>query len=212
MDAAREPATRTTGRLRSTSFRMLKPGSNHLAVEAVNTTDNPCPAGLIAARTLQYKDGRKETITTDKAWQSAQTVKENWNTSAAAGEGFVAAMELGLSAWPRGETWAAGLRRRTVSRGGPGDRRAQENGHPAGFHLPDREARRSRYATFTARRTESDIYFVANKFPQHEEAVCSFRVQGKRPEFWWPDTGKSSVPRFTTWTTARSACRFPSTP
>jgi hypothetical protein len=34
-----------------------------------------------------------------------------------------------------------------------------------------------------------DIYFVANRFSQAEDAVCAFRVPGKRPEFWHPDTG-----------------------
>ena len=37
---------------------------------------------------------------------------------------------------------------------------------------------------------EADVYFVANKTQQAAEAVCSFRVQGKRPELWRPDTGR----------------------
>jgi hypothetical protein len=36
----------------------------------------------------------------------------------------------------------------------------------------------------------SDVYFVANKKNQVEEALCSFRVQGKRPELWNPETGQ----------------------
>ena len=39
-----------------------------------------------------------------------------------------------------------------------------------------------------------DIYFVANKLPQHEQALCSFRVSGKRPELWWPETGRTERP------------------
>ena len=35
-----------------------------------------------------------------------------------------------------------------------------------------------------------DVYFVANKVGSPEEAVCQFRVQGKRPELWWPETGR----------------------
>ena len=31
---------------------------------------------------------------------------------------------------------------------------------------------------------EIDLYFIANKYPQPVEAICSFRVQNKRPEFW----------------------------
>ena len=33
-------------------------------------------------------------------------------------------------------------------------------------------------------------YFVANEKPHPEQALCSFRVQGKRPELWWPDSGQ----------------------
>jgi hypothetical protein len=36
----------------------------------------------------------------------------------------------------------------------------------------------------------SDVYFVANGSPQPAEALCSFRVGGKRPELWQPETGR----------------------
>jgi hypothetical protein len=39
-----------------------------------------------------------------------------------------------------------------------------------------------------------DIYFVANRFSQTEDAVCAFRVSGKRPELWHPDTGAIERP------------------
>ncbi len=37
---------------------------------------------------------------------------------------------------------------------------------------------------------EADVYFVAN--PQHGniEALADFRVTGKQPELWWPDSGR----------------------
>jgi len=37
---------------------------------------------------------------------------------------------------------------------------------------------------------DTDIYFVANPKPHAVAATCSFRVQGKRPELWWPETGR----------------------
>ncbi len=41
------------------------------------------------------------------------------------------------------------------------------------------------------RRTETaDVYFVANKNPRWEEVDCTFRVTGKAPELWMPDTGE----------------------
>ena len=40
------------------------------------------------------------------------------------------------------------------------------------------------------RRTDgSDIYFVANQSDRTEDIQASFRVDGKEPEFWRPDTG-----------------------
>ena len=36
---------------------------------------------------------------------------------------------------------------------------------------------------------EQDIYFVANTAPQAQEVNCTFRVSGKVPELWNPETG-----------------------
>jgi len=44
---------------------------------------------------------------------------------------------------------------------------------------------------FIHRRTPTaDIYFVRNRKPRWEEADCTFRVTGKCPELWLPDTGE----------------------
>jgi hypothetical protein len=37
---------------------------------------------------------------------------------------------------------------------------------------------------------DTDIYFVANPLPTNQTSVCSFRVTGKQPELWWPETGQ----------------------
>jgi len=39
-----------------------------------------------------------------------------------------------------------------------------------------------------------DLFFLSNKSPQPVEAVCAFRVRDRKPEFWWPDTGKIELP------------------
>lgn len=40
------------------------------------------------------------------------------------------------------------------------------------------------------RRTDSsDIYFIMNREDRFAHVECAFRVRGKRPEFWHPDTG-----------------------
>ena len=36
---------------------------------------------------------------------------------------------------------------------------------------------------------EADIYFVSNQRRQFDSAECTFRVSGKVPELWHPDTG-----------------------
>ena len=37
---------------------------------------------------------------------------------------------------------------------------------------------------------DAEIYFVANPEPRDVEALASFRVAGKLPELWWPDSGR----------------------
>ncbi len=39
------------------------------------------------------------------------------------------------------------------------------------------------------RTADADLYFVANHEPWPVEAVCTFRVKGKEPELWNPETG-----------------------
>jgi hypothetical protein len=36
----------------------------------------------------------------------------------------------------------------------------------------------------------ADVYFVSNQRPSTQDVQCTFRVSGKRPEFWHPDTGR----------------------
>ena len=37
---------------------------------------------------------------------------------------------------------------------------------------------------------DDDIYFVASTSSTPTRQLCTFRVNGKRPELWWPDSGK----------------------
>ncbi len=38
-----------------------------------------------------------------------------------------------------------------------------------------------------------DLYFVASAVPEACRFLCTFRVKGKRPELWWPDTGRTET-------------------
>ncbi|MCY3017609.1 MAG: glycosyl hydrolase [Planctomycetota bacterium] len=43
----------------------------------------------------------------------------------------------------------------------------------------------------------AEIYFVASSSPQPADTLCTFRVTGKRPELWQPDTGQlARVPSY----------------
>lgn len=37
---------------------------------------------------------------------------------------------------------------------------------------------------------DADIYFVSNPEPRPKASACQFRVSGKTPELWWPETGR----------------------
>ena len=39
----------------------------------------------------------------------------------------------------------------------------------------------------------TELYFVANKREAAVAGSCRFRVQGKRPEFWWPESGRMEL-------------------
>jgi len=38
-----------------------------------------------------------------------------------------------------------------------------------------------------------DLYFVASGVPESRRFLCTFRARGKRPELWWPDTGRTEA-------------------
>jgi hypothetical protein len=40
---------------------------------------------------------------------------------------------------------------------------------------------------------DAEVYFVANPLPRYVEALASFRVTGRKPEFWWPETGQTAT-------------------
>ena len=39
----------------------------------------------------------------------------------------------------------------------------------------------------------ADLYFVGNKREAGVSGTCSFRVAGKRPELWWPESGRTEL-------------------
>ena len=169
----------------------LRPGTNVLAVAAVNATDQPNPAGLIAALSLRYRDGRFEHIRTDASWEAAASTQPGWTTNATATNGWAPALDLGplgMEPWGDVESGPAAadptpdirvLSRLLQAMGVPPDfaARSASGGDPGLRYIHKRLDR-------------LDVYFVANKHPHPVQALCAFRVTGKRPELWWPETGR----------------------
>ncbi|MGD0261425.1 MAG: glycosyl hydrolase [Verrucomicrobiota bacterium] len=169
----------------------LKAGTNVFAVQAVNGATEPNPAGLIATLILKYKDGRTVQIHSDGKWEAATTVQGKWQTKAATGVAWEPAMELGSlgmapwgdvdhSAGPAGNLYPSADRMAGLMK---------KLGVPPDFdYLTQSSERNLRY--IHKRIGNTDLFFVANEKPHSEEALCGFRVEGKRPELWWPDSGR----------------------
>ena len=172
---------------------LLKPGANLVAVAAVNGADSPNPAGLIGLLTVKYGDGRTQEIPTGATWEAATDAKDQWTSDTKSAQGWAAAMELGpfgMDPWGEIGTQPSPdpipdvniLCRLLEKNGVKPDFSYQAKNAPDGLRYIHK------------RIGGTDVYFVANKNPRTEEAVCSFRVQNKRPELWWPDTGRTERP------------------
>lgn len=169
---------------------LLKPGPNLLAVAAENASDQPNPAGLIASLTIKYRDGRTLELHTDQSWNTATAVSGNWTSNTVPAGEWAAAMELGsLGIEPWGDV------EQTVSSPNLFPEVAmicgllEKMGVPPDFACQTKNSAQSlRYLHRALGGT--DVYFVANTNSQPEQAVCFFRVRGKRPELWWPETGR----------------------
>ena len=173
--------------------KLLKRGTNIIAVLAENGGDGPNPAGLIAAlHTTNHKNGRPFNILSDAQWEVAQHVADDWKTATTATQGWSAALDLGpLGMQPWGE----------ITEPQPGHASdpipniatviplLESAGVPPDFAFTASDpAAGLRYIHKVI--GDTDVYFVANKNQYDTEARCSFRVTGKRPEIWRPDTGR----------------------
>lgn len=162
----------------------LKPGNNVVAVAAANGADRPNPAGLIGLLTIRLRDGRTLEIATDQSWEAAEKAAEGWPTAAAA-EGWAAALELGPCGMePWGEPEFTPAVRNVFPDASAIHAWLATNGVPPDFNA----ARPLRY--IHRRIGEADVYFVANGTEQSFETTCTFRVAGKQPEVWHPETGR----------------------
>jgi hypothetical protein len=165
---------------------LIKSGANLVAVAAVNGADVPNPAGLIGFLCITFADGHKQCVSTDGQWQAALEAGGDWTTDAVAPAAWKPAMVLGpmgMAPWGQPNQSSDPIPNIDIL-----CRLMNKMGVPPDFSCQTEKSKDSfRYTHRTM--AGLDIYFVANKTETAEDAVCSFRVQGCRPELWWPDTG-----------------------
>jgi hypothetical protein len=163
----------------------LKPGANLIAVAATNTTDSPSPAGLIGMLSIKLQDGRTMEVPTDPSWETSEKAAQGWNSSEKPAQGWAAAMQLGpLGMAPWGNFGAAPASQEIFPPATAVHQWLAQQGVGPDFRA-DRPLR------YIHRRIgEADVYFVANGATEGCEAICSFRIAGKQPELWHPESGR----------------------
>jgi hypothetical protein len=164
---------------------LLKPGVNVLGVAAANGGETPNPAGLIGALVIKFADGHRLEVPTDRQWQAAQTIRDQWSSDTASSEGWSAALELGpLGMAPWGTIGQPVVQPETYCHFAIVSNVLATLGVSPDFasDAPLRYAHR--------RTDQADLYFVANPDEHPLDAICTFRVSGKAPELWDPVTGE----------------------
>lgn len=185
----------------------LKSGKNLIAVDAFNAADAPNPAGLIAALHLQFADGRRQVMVSDKTWEWTESPPAGWDADPNASGDWKPAQEVGpVGSGPWGDV---------------SDGESDPNIIP---DIDEVAAAFARLGLVPDFRCESvagdqplryihrqidglDVYFVANKTSQPVETVCHFRVTGKLPQIWHPETGQVSP--VVTWRTRKETTELP---
>jgi len=157
---------------------LLRPGENLLTVRADNGGERPNPAGLIGVLELRFEDGGVMRLPTDAAWTSSLV-------STGGVQGVKELGPPGMAPW--GDVGAPGAKEPPPLYG-PYEAVADVLA-TAGVR-PDFEAVEAlRYAH--RRDGDTDLYFVANRAATPVVADCTFRVEGRQPEWWDPTTGET---------------------
>ncbi|HOY59024.1 MAG TPA: glycosyl hydrolase [Verrucomicrobiota bacterium] len=164
----------------------LEPGRNLLSVSVLNATTSASPAGLIGGLRLEYENNRVVDVLSDGQWLASDKEPQTPETDTS----WSAALELGsLGMGPWGDVQAGTGTVDPIPDIEILCRLLERLGVPPDFQA--QTTRGDQSLRFIHRRIgDTEVYFVANKNPYPEDALCSFRVSGRRPEFWWPDTGR----------------------
>ena len=90
----------------------LAPGSNVIAIAAINGGTTPNPAGLIGEIILNYSDGSSSNILMDATWLAANTLQANWQLPSFNDSSWTNALVLGsfgISPWGTGVSVSSSL-------------------------------------------------------------------------------------------------------
>lgn len=155
----------------------LQAGKNKVEVVATNGGVGPNPAGMIGTLWMRLRSGKQLDLSTNKSWQAAAKNGDAWTPARELGSmgmepwGSVNAPPAGAVLYPHASVvneWLA------------------TNGVPADFQSTPR-------LSFIHRKIgDAEVYFIANPENRDIAAMAEFRISGKRPEFWWPDSGHTS--------------------
>ncbi len=154
---------------------VLRSGKNQVTVTANNASNDPNPAGFIAAIQLSQSDGSKQVVVTDQAWL-ASADGTHWSAAKRLGPGSMGPWNLKAAPaasdavlYPEYAQTAAVLKAMDVAED------FQSDGPVRYGH----------------RRTEAqDIYFIANTANEKVQATCRFRVPKGTAQLWDPVTGE----------------------
>ena len=170
----------------------LKTGRNLMAM-AIELDGEAPTVGWAATLTVTLKDGRLLTLVSDESWASSPRNEANWTTQTEPLPGWAQAANLGPQNGSSDQMHAPGetlpyftmfLKDMQVPEG-----LLAKMGVPPDFACETPNAAVT--PRYVHRRVGStEIYFVANKTPEVRDFFCLFRVVGKRPQFWRPETGK----------------------
>lgn len=155
--------------------RLLKSGKNVIAVTAENTGDSPNPAGLIGSLAIEFRNGEKRLIVTDRQWTSALKPSGDWCSALELGAWSMEPWNLSApmpQLYPSYAVTAEIIRTKNI----PPD--FESDGDLRYTHRHDNGA---------------EIYFLGNRTTERVAAACRFRVSGCLPELWDPVTGARRV-------------------
>jgi hypothetical protein len=102
--------------------KQLRAGANQLAIQAVNGTDKPSPAGLIGRLVIEFDQGEPLRVPIDKTWKTATDEQKGWEAAGLDDAAWAAAKELvafGGAPWGRLGGGGGGLTRSPVAAADP---------------------------------------------------------------------------------------------